>query len=175
MSLKKSLLLAVLLATTPALAHNHNTSDDAMHYNSAATSFDRAISIAKGHVPNATVVEADFDDDNGGEYDVTLYTDNAKHEISVSASSGQITKHKQKRLKSSDKAQLRRQQNAKISLERAISRAEQVAGGKVYAVDFDTERRRGVYELKVATTNNQSYKVRLDARNGNVLEHKLDD
>lgn len=173
--LKPLLLLAVLVGATPALAHTHNTSDDAIHYNSVATSFERAIALAKDHVPNARVVEGSFDDDNGGEYDITLYSDNAKHEVNISATSGQILKHKQKRLKSSDKQQFRRYQNAKISLDRAIGQAERATGGKVYAVDFESERRRDVYELKVATKDNQTYKIRLDAKTGNVIEKKLDD
>lgn len=174
MKLKNCLMVVALLgAVAPSVAYSH-LSEDAALYNAASTPLERALTIATNQVSNAHVVEVEFDDDNGGEYDITLYTNDTKHQLTVGAINGQITKQKQKRLKSSEKQLFSHQKRAKMTLQRAIGRAERAVGGKVYALDFDRERQRDVYEFKVATSDNQTYKVRLDANTGKVIEKKLD-
>lgn len=153
-----------------------STSKDAVLYNNAAIKLSQALAIAQKQALGATVVEASFDDDNGGEYEIVLYSPQAKFEVDISAVTGQVIKQKQKRIKSDDLAELQAYNVASIKLNEALKRAEQIVNGsKAYDVEFDDNKNGlSVYDIKVATPNHQSHEIRLDANTGAVLKQKLD-
>ncbi len=156
-------------------ATTHNISQDASVYNAAPIKLNRAIAIAQGQAPNAQVVEVSFDDDNGGEYEVTLLSANGKFEVDISALNGQVVKQKQKRIKAKERNELQAYKVAPVSLTQAIAHAERTVGGSAYAVEFDEKSGANRYELKVATPTHQSYEVVINATTGAVISQKIDD
>jgi uncharacterized membrane protein YkoI len=62
---------------------------------------------------------------------------------------------------------------ATISMEQAIKTAvESVPGGKPYEVEMDKENGRITYKIHIVDAAKKTYKVRIDAQNGQLLEKK---
>jgi uncharacterized membrane protein YkoI len=62
---------------------------------------------------------------------------------------------------------------ATISMEQAIKTAiNSVPGGKPYEVEMDREDGRLTYKIQIVDATNKTYKVRIDAQNGQLLEKK---
>ena len=66
-------------------------------------------------------------------------------------------------------------EQAKITLEQAIERAQQQhSGSRALSAEIDMRRDRAEYEVEVMTTDKRIYDIRIDAVNGNVLENRED-
>ena len=62
---------------------------------------------------------------------------------------------------------------ATISMEQAIRTAvASVPGGKPYDVDMDKENGHITYKIKIVDAANKTYKIHIDAQNGQLLEKK---
>lgn len=62
---------------------------------------------------------------------------------------------------------------AAISMEQAIKTAvESVPGGKAYAAEMDKEDGRGTYKIELVDPARKTYKVKIDATTGQLIEKK---
>ena len=74
-----------------------------------------------------------------------------------------------------DKSDIRAMEQAKITLEQAIERAQQQhSGSRALSAEIDMRRDHAEYEVEVMTTDKRIYDIRIDAVNGNVLENRED-
>ncbi len=74
-----------------------------------------------------------------------------------------------------DKSDIRAMEQAKITLEQAIERAQQQhSGSRALSAEIDMRHDRAEYEVEVMTTDKRIYDIRIDAVNGNVLENRED-
>lgn len=63
--------------------------------------------------------------------------------------------------------------DATIPMEQAIKTAvESVPGGKPYEVEMDNEDGRITYKIQIVDAAKKTYKVRIDAQNGQLLQKK---
>lgn len=63
--------------------------------------------------------------------------------------------------------------DATIPMEQAIKTAvDSVPGGKPYEVEMDKEDGRITYKIQIVDAAKKTYKVRIDALNGQLLEKK---
>lgn len=63
--------------------------------------------------------------------------------------------------------------DATIPMEQAIKTAvDSVPGGKPYEVEMDKEDGRITYKIQIVDAAKKTYKVRIDAQNGQLLQKK---
>ena len=62
---------------------------------------------------------------------------------------------------------------AKVTLTRAMQKAAQSLNGKVISAEFELEKGKPVYDIKVVK-GNQIYDVSIDANTGKVLSSQVD-
>lgn len=167
-------LLSLGLITAPIFANTAMANDNALLLQQATLTAKDAINTATSRV-SGDVVDVGFDDDLGGVFELKVIRGNTKHDIEINAQTGNIIKHKQKRLDRSDRREYQAFKRAKISLDNAMERAIQAAGGgQVLAIEFDNNRHLSLYEVKVVN-DGLVHKISLHADNGTILEQTLDD
>ncbi|UNU74034.1 PepSY domain-containing protein [Moraxella nasovis] len=168
----QSALLASIIVAAPLAA----SADDLQLNQSVATtqssiSLADAMNLAKRHA-QGTIANVSLDD--SGVYDVTIFSKNYEHEVSVNARSGEILRTERSSLDRSDKRKLRALNSVKIKQNDAADRAvKAVGGGQAVEIEFDKERRLWVYDVKVVK-NGQQYDVRINANTGAVLKQQID-
>lgn len=74
-----------------------------------------------------------------------------------------------------DSSDLRAFEAAKISLEQAISTAQQqYQGSRAMKAELETHNDKAQYEVKVLTTDKRVHEITIDAETGKVVENRQD-
>ena len=131
---------------------------------------ERAVKIAKERVGGGTVVEFEYDRDDG-EYEVEIKYNGYEYELEIDAYTGQITEFERER--DDDARDSSGNERTVIGRERAVKIAkERVGGGTV--VEFEYDRDDGEYEIEIKY-NGLEYELEIDAFTGEILDFEIDD
>lgn len=160
-----ALAAAVGLAVAPARA------DEAAMAKAAKVSIAQAVEAAE-QKGMGKATEADFEDDNGGRWEVKVISDGGAKlvEYYVDPTSGQVTGQEEQtyekyftfiKPQDFDKAQ--------VQLKDAIEAAEKLAMGKAYSAEVKREGEAVAYEIDV-TTDQGKKEVKVDATGKAALD-----
>jgi len=143
----------------------------------AKISAERAEEIAIKRVGGGTIMEIDLERKNQQiSYEVEIYHEGQKYEIKIDATTGEITKFKDKPLK---KPSVKSQtgslvQVAKIKFAKAEEIAiKQVGGGTVKEIKLERKNQQTFYKVEI-TNNQQKYEIKIDAATGEILKFKTE-
>lgn len=144
----------------------------------AALTLEQAIDKAAQTVPGKAL-EAELDQDSHGQqgaglhYEVKLLTPaNEEVDVHVNAVNGEAALYKNKgKAKNKD---VKRAQEAKISLSQAIAAATAHTAGKALEADLDSDWGKVSYSVKVLQADGTVMKLKLDALSGQVTGSKKD-
>lgn len=169
----------ILLVLTPAC----DPGDDAQslrqqlefELSEAEVSLAEAIAAAEAAVPGATVIEADFDlEDGQAVYDIELYLDGVEHEVHVSPTDASIVEIEQEALDAGDATEA----EAAAALVLAspgwaalIAAAEAEVGGIAFEAEADGED--GLFEVELLAAD-AIWEVELDGA-GAVVDSEIED
>ena len=129
---------------------------------------DEAIAIAKEKVGGGTVVEFEYDRDDG-EYEIEIKYDGYEYELEIDAYTGEILEFE----RDDDYQGSNGSEPTVIGRDRAIAIAkERVGGGTV--VEFEYDRDDGEYEIEIKY-NGKEYEIEIDAYTGEILDFEIDD
>lgn len=140
--------------------------------NSAGITAARAASIALQRVPGGTVVDIDPGTEGGqAVWEVLVRRpDNSGSEIYLNATTGAILRQERESLPREALGP-----GPAITVQQAIrTAAAAVPGGRVIAIDLDTENGRRVWDADVAGSGGRSV-ITIDAATGRILERERAD
>ena len=166
--------IAAPVANTKAVA----SSSEALSAMQSKISLTQAINIAKQNAKGDLVsAEFDYDDDGKnkgtGKYEVEFVSNGTSYEVKIDANTGKVLKTKQKKLDKKELAEYNAMKQAKVTLTSAMQKAAQSLNGKVISAEFELEKGKPVYDIKVVK-GNQIYDVSIDANTGKVLNSQVD-
>lgn len=158
---------------------NAQESSEVRAAKAAKISLRQAINIASKHA-KGTLVSAEFDDDdsktNGGVYEIEFNSATHNYEIKVDALTGSVVSQDVERLDSGDISDFKTQQQVKIPIMSAITRAEKAFGGRVMEIEFKNDRdykdHPNYYEIELLK-GNQITELNMNANSGKVFKTKV--
>ena len=181
-TLTKSIIMVLSIATvsTTAVAVGQGAMkqtdiSDAVAAVQSKVSLEQAMAIAKRTV-QGDVISAEFDQYDrsaGGDYEVNIIANNTEYEIKVDANSGKAMTKKQERLDNEDVAEYNAMKKSKISLNQAITTANQRVNGTVIEAGFDVEAGKSVYEIEMVK-GTQVHKAVIDGMTGQIVSSQVE-
>ena len=181
-TLTKSIIMVLSIATvsTTAVAVGQGAMkqtdvSDAVSAVQSKVSLEQAMAMAKRMV-QGDVISAEFDQYDrsaGGDYEVNIIANNTEYEIKVDANSGKAMTEKQERLDNEDVAEYNAMKKSKISLNQAITTANQRVNGTVIEAGFDVEAGKSVYEIEMVK-GTQVHKAVIDGMTGQIVSSQVE-
>ena len=181
-TLTKSIIMVLSIATvsTTAVAVGQGAMkqtdvSDTVAAVQSKVSLEQAMAIAKRTV-QGDVISAEFDQYDrsaGGDYEVNIIANNTEYEIKVDANSGKAMTEKQERLDNEDVAEYNAMKKSKISLNQAITTANQRVNGTVVEAGFDVEAGKSVYEIEMVK-GTQVHKAVIDGMTGQIVSSQVE-
>ena len=134
--------------------------------------FERAIGIAIGRTGGGILKEIEWKRGRRGPvYEAEMYHNGQKHEITINAVTGEITRHKSKRSKSHQA--LIGLTDSEVTSVRAIQLAEaaiaRIGGGTVREIIWEYKYGMLVCEVEV-NNNGRKYEIKFNAATGEIIE-----
>lgn len=167
-------LLALALTTAGLTAHAASPAQWQAMTSTLQVSLEQAVQNATQAVPG-TVIEIELDDGKGAgvRYEAHVLTPAGDSvEVWVDGASGQARQHEHDgKAKRKD---LKRAQDAKVSLTQAVQAAIAHTPGKAVKAELDSHWGTTSYQVDVLQANHTVMEVKLDATNGTVIRAKLD-
>lgn len=168
MTLKKTLILATLIASGSALAqsghhgHKHHRPDLTSALAQIKISAQDAIASAEKD-SNARAYTLELDLRHGkATYDIELFDDKQEHDIRIDAATGDI-------IARSSEYEDKLPRSAKLSLSDAIANAEHELGGKVIDAELEGKSAAMSYDIKLIKEDGTRIRADINGEDGKIL------
>lgn len=129
----------------------------------------KAVATALKHVSGGVAIELDRDDDDS-KYEIDVILGNVKHELDISADGTKVLKQEKDDADADDK---REASAAKITMQKAISLAQDESSGTVDDVDLSDDDQDLAWQIDFDDDRgHDSDEVHVDAATGKILTKK---
>lgn len=167
--LASTVLIAAGLVSTAAFAADKA---DITALEKAAVSMRDAISTAE-KASGGKAIDVQFDDDNGGTYDLTLINGDKTEHYTVNAVMKPAAAMPDKSLMAKANIETKSEKDAlamaKLSLSDAIAKAESQTKGKAIGAELTRKDKATFYDVDVVGAGDKVMQVTVDAMNGTAV------